>query len=147
MTVPRRIAGFTLIELMIAMVIIALLAAVALPSYNSYIRKGRRAEGQSLLQAAQLAQEKYRINSENYAGSADLTSSNTAFARVCSWSGTNCMSQNGNYELSILASSTSGFTMRAVPQGDQANDSTCSYLEISQNSTSVTYSPTGCWSN
>ena len=53
--VPGR-NGFTLIELMITVAIVGILAMVAYPSYQSYIRKGNRADGTSLLQAASLAQ-------------------------------------------------------------------------------------------
>lgn len=50
----RTQRGFTLIEVMIVVAIVAILAAVALPSYNEYIRRGHRAEARAgLLQGAQ----------------------------------------------------------------------------------------------
>ena len=46
---PRRpAAGFTLIELMITVAIIAILASVAYPSYRDHVAKGRRAEAKAL---------------------------------------------------------------------------------------------------
>jgi type IV pilus assembly protein PilE len=60
-------AGFTLIELMIAMAIVAILAAVALPAYTEQIARGRRAEARAQLQlAAQYMQRFYAAN-DSYA--------------------------------------------------------------------------------
>jgi type IV pilus assembly protein PilE len=57
---PRHAEGFTLIELMIAVAVVALLLAVALPAYNEQIAKGRRAEGKTaLLKAIQLQERRY----------------------------------------------------------------------------------------
>jgi len=56
-------SGFTLIELMITVAIVAILAAIALPSYTSYIAKARRAEARThLVEAAQFMQRFYAAN-------------------------------------------------------------------------------------
>ena len=49
---PRRLAGFTLIEALIAVAIAAILAAIALPGYQEYVRRGHRAEARAGLQQA-----------------------------------------------------------------------------------------------
>ncbi|MBK7458565.1 MAG: prepilin-type N-terminal cleavage/methylation domain-containing protein [Betaproteobacteria bacterium] len=53
-------SGFTLVELMIAVVIVALLASIALPSFMDSIRKSRRSEAFAALSAVQQAQERWR---------------------------------------------------------------------------------------
>ncbi|MDR2155871.1 MAG: type IV pilin protein [Burkholderiaceae bacterium] len=50
----RKHRGFTLIELMIVIIVVAVLATIAVPGYSAYVRRGHRAEARAgLLQAAQ----------------------------------------------------------------------------------------------
>ena len=60
---PARMSGFTLIELMITVVIVAVLVSIALPSYASYIARARRADARTqLMQVAQFMQRFYAAN-------------------------------------------------------------------------------------
>lgn len=64
----KQAQGFTLIEVMIVVVIVAILAAVAFPSYQDSIRKTRRADAKEALTRAAAAQERYFFTHNQYAG-------------------------------------------------------------------------------
>lgn len=60
-----KIKGFSLIELMITIAIVAILASIALPSYSGYVARARRADARTqLLQAAQFMQRFYAANDQ-----------------------------------------------------------------------------------
>ena len=65
-----RSRGFTLIELMITVAIVAILAAIALPSYYQYILRSNRSAAESLMQEMASAQERYMVDARQFASSA-----------------------------------------------------------------------------
>ena len=58
--------GFTLIELMIVVVVVAILSMIALPSYNDYIRRGKIAEATSQLGQWRTKMEQYFLDNRSY---------------------------------------------------------------------------------
>ena len=62
-----RARGFTLIEVMITVAIVAILAGVALPSYREHVRKSRRAEAQAYLMAVASRQQQFMLDRRSYA--------------------------------------------------------------------------------
>ena len=109
-----RESGFTLIEVMTVVVVIGILVAVALPSYQDHIRKGKRAEGKgALLKAAQL-QERYFSDRNAYAGPADLS---TLFgAGVNIYSGENPNNAGSAYRIVVvLGAGSTSYTLTAIP--------------------------------
>jgi type IV pilus assembly protein PilE len=69
LTRRRESQGFTLLEVMIVTVIVAVLAAIALPAYTAQMRKSARAEAQSTLTDAASRQQQFMVDRRRYAGS------------------------------------------------------------------------------
>lgn len=137
----RKPRGFTLIELMIAIAIIGILAAVAYPSFQDSIRKSRRSDAWSLLQNAALAQEKYRTSNASYASAV------TSLSGACPTSGS-CTSPSGYYTLSIETPTATGFTLVATAAAgtSQASDSGCTAIRLVQSAAAgQTFTPATCW--
>ena len=63
----RLNAGFTLLELIVAMAIIAILVTIALPSYQEHLRKGRRGAAQTFLVEVASRQQQYLLDARSYA--------------------------------------------------------------------------------
>ena len=69
MRAAKRTFGFSLIELVITMAVVAILAAVALPTYRDHVRKSRRSEAQSFLMAVAARQQQFLVDTRGYATS------------------------------------------------------------------------------
>jgi len=67
--------GFTLMELMITVAIVGILAAIAIPSYTSYMQRGRMAQAYTDIQTIALLEEKALAETSNYKSYADLETS------------------------------------------------------------------------
>jgi len=75
-----RATGFTLIEVMIVVAIVAILASVALPAYNDYVRRGAMQEAFTNLAQFRIRLEQYYQDNRRYAPSADATTCGSAAA-------------------------------------------------------------------
>jgi len=136
MSTPRRAGGFTLIELMIVVVVAGILAVIAVPGYQDYVRKARRADGKAALLRIQLQQEKWRAGHMTY--SADL-------AEI----GVGASSTDGHYTLALSGASEAGYTATATGGAKQAGDkvgaTSCATLTLVANGNAATFSPEACW--
>lgn len=138
MTCPRPCRrGFTLVELMVALAIFAIVAAIAFPSYRSQVAKGRRADAkQSVMEVAQLL-ERFYSERGTYAG-----------ATLGSGGLYPSSSRQGFYTLAIANASADGYSLSATPTGAQAGDACGSYGYDQTGTASVsggTLTLASCW--
>lgn len=131
----QRIAGFTLLEILITIVIVGILAAVAYPSYLNQVRKGRRADAVDAAAKVLQAQERYRGNNTTYAPLASLATY-----------GITSSSSGGYYSLAISGNTGTGYTLTLTGTGSQASDTGCTSMTMTVAAGNGTYTPTACWS-
>ncbi len=112
--------GFTLVELMIVVVVVAILATVAIPAYQSSTAKARRADGQSALLAFSQAMERYGTANNTFLGAA-AAGANTGAPAIFP---TQAPIDGGTkyYNLTIEAATQTTYTLRATPINGQAGD-------------------------
>ncbi|MBA4272031.1 MULTISPECIES: type IV pilin protein [Pseudomonas] len=72
----RSNRGFTLIEIMIVIAIIGIVLTISIPSYNEYVKKGRRAEVVSLLSEQAQSLERFYTKNNVYTGITGLSAGN-----------------------------------------------------------------------
>lgn len=121
----KKNKGFTLIELMVALAIVGLLVAVALPSYQQSVRKSHRADAQITLSSLATQQEKFYFRANNYTDDfADIINGLDPET-------TTVDSNEGFYEITLTAGpGLRSWSMTAVPQGGQASDTVCAEITL-----------------
>jgi type IV pilus assembly protein PilE len=103
----KNAAGFSLIELMIAVAIIGILSAIAIPAYGNYLMRARLTEAFSALSSTQNAAEEYWANQHTYVGFDAGTPSRMPPAGT-------------NFTYTLVNPSPSGFTIKATGKGQAA---------------------------
>lgn len=128
--------GFTLLELMIAVAIVGILAAIAYPSYRESVMKSRRSDAKAALLQVQLAQEKWRANNPTYGTLAQI--------------GVGATSGEGYYTIAVAGNTATAYNATATPTGAQASDK-CGTFTINQagqkgvTGAAAGYTAANCW--
>ena len=135
----NKVRGFTLLELMIVVLIIAIISAIAYPMFTSQLRKSRRSEARQALSDLALKQEKYRSFNASYATCDQAYAPST------------CATMNGTltyYTVTVtLDNATKGtkVVLTAAGKYPQTKDTSCTSMTYTIDKTTVTKAPTGCW--
>ncbi len=134
--------GFTLIEILIAVAVVAILASIAYAGFQGQITKSKRAEGKAELIKWAQNLEKCKALYGAYNAAAGGTLRCKAYDDVTG--GDTQSSENGYYVISATASDATSYTLQAAPAG--FTDSDCGNLTVTEDGTrSQTGAGTNCW--
>jgi type IV pilus assembly protein PilE len=137
----RAQAGFTLIELMVTLAIVAILASVAVPAYTDYLRRGDLPEGFTNLSTFQVDMEQYYQDHQNYGGvaCADGTTSGWHNFTSTTYFAYSCALTNGGQGYTITAtgksSTLAGGNVFTIDEGNHHNTTQFKGTTVSA----------GCW--
>ena len=143
-----RSPGFTLIEALIVVTVLAIIAAVALPSYGNYVIRANRAAGKAAVMRIAGQQESLFSDRKAYAASIADLSPGWVTPMYLRRDGN---FQNANDEAAIYAvtitPTAAGYLIQAAPVNSQVRDTDCGTLRY--DSTGIKTASTGradCWS-
>jgi type IV pilus assembly protein PilE len=117
--------GVTLIELMIVIVVVAILASIAVPSYRQYVLRSHRTEAKAALMNVAAAQEKFYLQNNTYTDElSDAPPDGLGIPDT---------TEHGNYTIAIAAGADdTAFSATATATGGQAQDTRCATFTIDQ---------------
>ncbi len=126
-TAPQRVAGFTLIEVMITMAIVALLAMIAYPSFMQSIRNSNRSDAQAAIARVSVNQERFFATNGTYTANSALIGLQV--------DGDTAYSDANHYTVAVAAGPTgiaSSYLITATAAADsvQVHDEGCTVLSL-----------------
>ena len=148
----ERASGFTLIELMIVVTIIGILAAITLPAYDGYIRRGNRTVAKTVLAEIASRQENFFTDRKTYASNLGQDAGELGYFTADTFyigrNGVPVASASGAiYSIAMpVAGTVTSFSVTATAVGAQAKDAQCVTLSINNaGSKTSTGGGTDCW--
>lgn len=115
-TTNRHVTGFTLIELMITVAVIAIIAAVAIPSYRQHVVRSKRSAAQAVMMDIANRQQQHLIANRTFADTATLTANGYVLPEEA----------RGSYTWAVSTTTPSDgpptFLITLTPFGGQADD-------------------------
>ncbi len=134
-----RMKGVTLIELMIVIVVVAILASIAVPSYRQYVLRSHRVEAKTALLNLAAAQEKFYLENNTYAANTVLTTAPPAGL------GLSATTENGWYTIAIAnGANAATFSATATATGTQTADTDCATFTLTAEGVRTATSAV-CW--
>lgn len=138
--------GFSLIELMIVVAIVGVLGAIAMPAYNNYVLRGKRAEGRNALMDLAARQERFYSDNNQYTPTLGAGGLNYAEPGSCgAVAGDNTETCRYAITISNVTGSRQGFLITAAPV---AADPECGSLTLNNTGTrgiTGTGTAADCW--
>lgn len=152
----RTHKGFTLIELVVAMVIAAILAAIAIPAYSNYVRKARRADAKTALLDLAGLEERYFSTQNIYSASwSDLgypaTSNGSALSVGAYYTIAAQTPTAAVAPTATTVGSPASFSFTATAVGDQLKDTQCRTFTVTSSGVQTAFDSSGndntqtCW--
>lgn len=113
----RTREGISLVELLVALAILAMIVGVALPAYDAYGVRASRTQGQTSLLVCAHGLERAAAAGFGYAGLVDSDGDGAGDADTGAVSDNLCTPDGDDYRFAVVAADVAGFTLRAEPSG------------------------------
>ena len=126
----KRQKAFTLIELIVAICIVAILLVLTLPAYQRQLQTTRRSLGSAELMDVMMRQEQYFLDHKQYAGTlTDLGYPASPYAIDTQGNAVSAHASDRIYAIEMAAQQFA-YTLRAIPQLSQTEDRLCGTLSL-----------------